>query len=93
MAKPPPNDDPQVTDLARYRKAKAAAARRPPPKSRPQDVGRRGAAGLGAGGPRTGPQEPRSQKPSVLGSNPRAGLILAIVVLVLLALWLGPMLL
>ncbi|ODT86517.1 hypothetical protein [Phenylobacterium sp. SCN 70-31] len=82
MAKPPPNDDPQVTDLARYRKAKAAAARRPPPQSRPRE----------AGGTGTGPKGPRSQKPSVLGSNPRAGLILAIVVLVLLALWLGPLL-
>ena len=82
MAKPPPNDDPQVTDLARYRKARAGAARRPPRQSRPQGAGRAGA----------GPQGPRSQKPSMLGSNPRAGLILAIVVLVLLALWLGPLL-
>jgi hypothetical protein len=60
-----PKHEPEVTDLARYRKARAEAAKRKPPKAKP---------------PREG----------VLGSNPRAGLILAIVVVVLLALWLGP---
>ncbi len=66
MAKPPPEDDRRVTDLNRYRKAKEAERRRPPPKPRPPGQ-------------------------SFLGSNPRAGLILAIAVAVLLALYVVPM--
>jgi len=68
MAKPPP-EDPRVTDLRRYKKAREQAKRRPPPK----------------------PPKPPSQ--SLLGSNPRAGLILAIVAIVAAALVLGPLLL
>jgi len=60
-----PKHEPEVTNLARYRKAKAEEAKRKPPKPKP----------------------PRQ---SFLGSNPRAPLILAVVVIVLLALWLGP---
>lgn len=63
-----PKHEPEVTNLDRYRKAKAEEAKRKPPK-------------------------PKAPKQSVLGSNPRAGLILAIVAAVLLALWLGPLLL
>ena len=63
-----PKHEPEVTDLSRYRKAKAEEAKRRPPR-------------------------PKAPKQSVLGSNPRAGLILAIVAVVLLALWLGPLLL
>lgn len=38
MARTPPEDDPRITDLSRYRKAKAAEARRPPPKpKRPKE--------------------------------------------------------
>ena len=62
-----PKHEPEVTDLSRYRKAKAEEAKRRPPR-------------------------PKAPKQSVLGSNPRAGLILAIVAVVLLALWLGPLL-
>ena len=36
------------------------------------------------------PPRPKAPGQSFLGSNPRAGLILAIVVVVALALWLGP---
>jgi hypothetical protein len=57
-------EDPRVTDLRRYKKAREQAKRRPPPK-------------------------PPTQ--SFLGSRPRAGLILAAVVIVLAALWLLPM--
>lgn len=64
MARRPP-DDPRITDLRRYRKAREQAARRPPPR-------------------------PPSQR--LLGANPRARLILAIVLAVLAALWLGPLL-
>lgn len=32
MARPPPDDDPRITDLERYRKAREQAAKRPPPK-------------------------------------------------------------
>ncbi|WP_397419540.1 hypothetical protein [Phenylobacterium sp.] len=64
MARKP--DDRQVTDLARYRKAREAEKRRPPP---------------------------RPSRPPILGDNPRAGLILAVVAVVLLALTLGPILL
>jgi hypothetical protein len=66
-----PKHEPEVTDLSRYRKAKAEEAKRKPPK----------------------PKAPKASKQSLLGSNPRAPLILAIVVVVLLALWLGPLLL
>jgi hypothetical protein len=52
-------EDPRVTDLRRYKKAREQAKRRPPPK-------------------------PPAQ--SFLGSRPRAGLILAAVVVALLAL-------
>ena len=68
-----PKHEPEVTDLSRYRKAKAEEAKRKPPK--PPKASRSGAP-----------------KQSLLGSNPRAGLILAIVAAVLLALWLGPLL-
>jgi len=67
-----PKHEPEVTNLSRYRKAKAEEAKRKAPKP---------------------PKAPKAGKQSVLGSNPRAGLILAIVVAVLLALWLGPLLL
>jgi hypothetical protein len=60
--KPPP-EDPRVTDLRRYKKAREQAKRRPPPKPPGQGL---------------------------LGSNPRAGLILAILVVVAAVLWLGP---
>jgi hypothetical protein len=63
-----PKHEPEVTDLARYRKAKAEAAQRKAAKPKP----------------------PRQ---SFLGSNPRAGLILVVVIVVLLALTLGPRLL
>ncbi|RAK64398.1 hypothetical protein [Phenylobacterium kunshanense] len=66
MAKPPPEDDQRITDLNRYRKAKEAERKRPPPK----------------------PPRPRE---GLLGSNPKAGLILAIAVIVLLALFVVPM--
>ena len=64
MAKRPP-EDPRVTDLRRYKKAREQAKRRPPPRPPAQGV---------------------------LGSNPRAGLILVIVAAVVLALFLGPLL-
>ncbi|MDZ4370380.1 MAG: hypothetical protein U1C74_03020 [Phenylobacterium sp.] len=67
-----PKHEPEVTDLSRYRKAKAEASRRPPPKPKAP--------------------KPKASKQSLLGSNPRAGLILMIVAVVLLALWFGPML-
>lgn len=66
MAKPPPEDDPRVTDLRQYRKAREAAKSRPPPK-------------------------PKRPGESFLGSNPKAPLILAVVVAVLLALYVVPM--
>jgi hypothetical protein len=66
MAKRAPKDeDPQVTDLSRYRKQREAAARK-------------------AKAPR------RAPGPSFLGSNPRAGLILAGVVILILALYVLP---
>lgn len=61
-----PKHEPEVTDLARYRKAKAEAGKRKPP------------------------PKPKAPRQPFLGPNPRAGLILAVVVIVLLALWLGP---
>lgn len=60
--------DPRVTDLRRYRKARERARRQPPPK-------------------------PPSQSQSFLGRRKNAGLILAAVVAVLIALWLLPALL
>ena len=59
-----PDQDPQITDLSRYRKARDVERRRP---------------------------APRPPRPGFLGSNPRAGLILGIVALVLTALYLGPL--
>jgi ferric-dicitrate binding protein FerR (iron transport regulator) len=64
-----PKHEPEVTDLARYRKAKANAAKRKAAKP---------------------PKPPKPPRQSFLGSNPRAGLILVVVVVVMLALWLGP---
>lgn len=64
-----PEHEPEVTDLARYRKAKAEAAKRKAAKP---------------------PRPPRAPAQSFLGSNPRAGLILVVVIVVLLALTLGP---
>ncbi|MBW8812176.1 MAG: hypothetical protein JF588_02015 [Caulobacterales bacterium] len=59
------DDDPQVTDLGRYRKQREAAARKAKP--------------------------PRTPNPSsFLGANPRAGLILAAVVLLVLAIYVLP---
>lgn len=65
MARLPPDDDPRVTDLSRYRKAREAKAKRPPPR-------------------------PKRAREPVLGSNPRAVLILVIVVVVLALFYLGP---
>jgi hypothetical protein len=62
MARRPP-EDPRVTDLRRYKKAREQARRQPPPR-------------------------PANQR--VLGSNPRAGLILVVVIAVALALFLLP---
>ncbi|MCR5874465.1 hypothetical protein LRS10_09955 [Phenylobacterium sp. J426] len=61
-----PDDDPRITDLRRYRKAREQAKRQPPPK-------------------------PKRPSEGFLGSNPRAGLILAIVAVVLAALYVVPM--
>ena len=63
MARRPPDEDPRITDLRRYRKEREQAKRRPP-------------------------QKPRGE--SFLGSNPRAGLILVVVILVLVALFAIP---
>lgn len=57
-------DDPRVTDLSRYRRARERARRTPPPK-------------------------PKAPREPFLGSRPRAGLILAAVVFVILALSFG----
>ena len=62
MAKRPP-EDPRITDLRRYKKAREQAKRRPPPRPPAQGV---------------------------LGSNPRAGLILAIVAVVVVVLFVLP---
>jgi hypothetical protein len=59
-------EDPRVTDLRRYRKARELQRRRAPP---------------------------RRQAERLLGSRPRAGLILAVVILALAALWIAPALL
>ncbi len=63
MTKEP--DDPRVTDLRAYRKAREKASKAPPPKPKPPSQ-------------------------SFLGSNPRAGLILVAVVIVLALIYLGP---
>lgn len=79
------DEDPQVVDLRRYRKAAEArrTRARPPvqtrPSNRPQSA------------TRPQPGRPAPGEP-VLGARPRAGLILAAVVLVLLVLWLLPLL-
>lgn len=57
-------DDPRVTDLSRYRRARERARRAPPPK-------------------------PKVRREPFLGSRPRAGLILAAVVFVVLAFSIG----
>ena len=67
MARPPP-EDPRVTDLRRYKKARETAKRRPPPKP------------------------PRGAGEGLLGSNPRAGLILAVIAALILLFWIGPLL-
>jgi hypothetical protein len=56
-------EDPRVTDLRRYRKARELQRRQ-------------------------APQRPSSER--LLGSRPRAGLILLLVILALAALWLAP---
>lgn len=58
-----PQEDPRVTDLRRYKKAREQAKRRPPPRPPAQGF---------------------------LGSNPRAGLILAIVAVVVIVLFVLP---
>jgi hypothetical protein len=62
MAKRPP-EDPRITDLRRYKKAREQAKRRPPPRPPAQGF---------------------------LGSNPRAGLILAIVAVLVVVLFVLP---
>lgn len=64
MAREP--EDPRVTDLRRYRKARDEARRRSPPK------------------PPRGPHE------GLLGSNPRARLILAVIAVLVLLFWVAP---
>ena len=59
-------EDPRVTDLRRYRKARELQQRRAPPR-------------------------PANER--LLGGRPRAGLILALVALVLAALWILPLVL
>ncbi|MGA0606468.1 hypothetical protein ACO2Q0_10750 [Phenylobacterium sp. VNQ135] len=61
-----PEDDPRITDLRRYKKAREQARRRPPPK-------------------------PKRPAEGFLGSNPRAGLILAAVAAIVAALYVVPM--
>lgn len=58
-----PQEDPRVTDLRRYKKAREQAKRRPPPRPPAQGF---------------------------LGSNPRAGLILAIVAVAVVVLFVLP---
>ena len=60
-----PEEDPRITDLRRYKKARDQAKRRPPPK-------------------------PKRPSEGFLGSNPRAGLILAIVAAIAIALYVLP---
>ena len=61
MAKPPPDEDPRITNLARYRKAREAEKKRRKPNPKAQ------------------------MRETILGANPRAGLILALVAVALLA--------
>jgi hypothetical protein len=61
MAKPPPNEDPRITNLARYRKAREAEKKRRKPNPKAQ------------------------MRETILGANPRAGLILALLAVGLLA--------
>ena len=66
MAKPPPKhedggEDPRITDLARYRKAREAEKKRRKPNPKAQ------------------------MRETFLGANPRAGLILVLMVVALLA--------
>ena len=68
MARRP--EDPRVTDLARYRKAREQQKRQPPPK----------------------PVRPPSSE-RFLGSNPKAGIVLAIVILLFAVLFVLPALL
>ena len=65
MAKRPP-EDPRITDLRRYKKAREQARRAPAPKP------------------------PRGTKEGLLGSNPRAGLILAIIAVLVVLFWVAP---
>jgi hypothetical protein len=58
-------DDPRVTDLSRYRRAREQARRAPP-------------------------RRPQAPSERMLGGRRNAGVILAIVAVVLLALWIGP---
>ncbi len=58
------SEDPRVTDLRRYRKARELQRRQAAP--------------------------PRARPERLLGSRPRAGLILAAVILLLAAIWLLP---
>jgi hypothetical protein len=67
QAPKPPDDDPAVVDLARYKRARAAQKQA---KAKPK------------------PGPSRSGEP-LLGSRPRAGLILALMALAMLALWLA----
>ncbi len=62
MARPP--DDPRITDLASFKKAREAQLRRKPAKP---------------------------PRPGLLGANPRAGLILALIAVLVGAIWLWPM--
>lgn len=65
MAKLPP-DDPRVTDLRRYRKAREQARKvKPNPKAQMRET--------------------------ILGANPKAGVILVVVVVAFLALYVAPM--
>jgi hypothetical protein len=66
MARKSP-EDPHVTDLARYRKAREQAKRRPAPR-------------------------PPAPSQGLLGSNPRARLILALLALALVVMFLLPQL-
>jgi hypothetical protein len=61
MAKPPPEQDPRITDLRAYRKAREAEKKRRKPNPKAQ------------------------MRETFLGANPRAGLILALLVVGLLA--------
>ena len=66
MPKPPPEEDPRIADLARYRKAREAEKKRPKPNPKAQ------------------------MRETFLGANPRAGLIMALVVVALVAYFVLP---